>query len=235
MTHPDAKDCVSWEDGRGVLLLYGGPGTFTLLHMDFGIAINVGFRVFNKTPPQEELEKLLSEDIATWLFIQPSIRAVDRVNAFLDMPENARIKAKFPGGCIKAPALFDGDGDAVRGGALPPRVKALTREEMLSMAAGCGEITLPNGKDVPCVQVVGQKHGEVIVVPPGYMHMVINNHTNLKMACELRPLRTATKMCVAQAWLGPKLFGAYSSEDYVSYLEVVKKNVEDTLKSIWFA
>lgn len=178
----------------------------TGFHKDITRGANVAFAV--------EPENAGSKILARWLFIKPTISALLKVHAYLTscgekdtgMQElqDAWVKS---GGFNPIPS-FSGDGRTLHADADDMSKYALPiilSKEMDVIAAA-----LPDD-----VLIVDQHHGEVVLVPPGWVHAVVNVEENWKLARDYAHRSEIPIYAFYHALIGVRM-GQRMASDYFS-------------------
>ena len=128
------------------LVLLGGTGASTGMHLDYTCAQNVAYTVEGAT----------ENAVADWLFVAPNM--IEVADLWLKQLVGANGRSLFP------------DGFATYG-------RVLLTGEVQQRFVQEMNVVCPNS-----VTILAQQHGEVMYVPPGYVHQVINRQMALKVA-----------------------------------------------------
>ena len=137
------------------MMLLGAAGTGTGFHSDLTEALSVGFEVSNGASD--------STPIAYWCLVNPAFIAA----------VNQSVKDLFP--TVYGEGLATISWKTVKGGKVREHGRALTLAEMRLL-----EEKMPEG-----VTIIAQHPGDLIYIPPGWVHAVINMRHCIKFAVDL--------------------------------------------------
>jgi len=172
--------------------------TGTGFHLDQTRGVNVAFDMENNT---------VRNVLALWLFLSPTILS-DVDNFIREGEVGPKLKKKWEaaGGFSLPPLILDGD--VKHGETVHPQfsLPVLTAEEMKVIHDKFPETTV----------LVEQYHGDVVFVPPGWVHAVTNVKANWKLARDFFIEEEYPLYAFFLKTIGSRIFGQRMPADYSS-------------------
>lgn len=192
--------------GFSTLIILGGIGTGTGFHLDWTEAYNIAFSVGAAVAADSVL--------AVWTFINPLlISSADRwIKENLTGLGVPRPKKKARGeqqqvGKSRWPLGFAGS----------PDNRVHLKGPLLDRYAEVGV-----GVDNPIVQLE-QRAGELVYVPAGWVHQVVNLSPNVKVAWDYYSADNFHKYAQLQYRIASKFFRGGMAKDYMSFNMVMQE------------
>jgi len=195
-----------------------GVPTGTGFHWDITRGINVAFAM---------MKGRIKEVLALWLFISPtSLDAVDTFIRGTDKPEMKELKEKWvKAGGFKLPPLMNDNRDLLHGEC--DDVEKYTLPVLSKTEMECINKEFPND-----TVLVGQCHGDVVFVPPGWVHAVTNLRPNWKLARDYFCDQEIPSYAFFRKKIGCGIFGQRVPADYMSLDKLCRKEIHQILSGI---
>lgn len=187
--------------GLSTLVILGSTGTGTGFHLDWTQAYNITFSVGTA---------VADSVLAVWTFINPLlISSADRwIKENLTGLGVPRPKKKARGEQQQSKWLL--------GFASSPDHIHLKGSDLDRFLEAMQKLGSEMGVDNPVVQLQ-QKAGEMVFVPPGWVHQVVNLSPNVKVAWDCYTADNFHKYAQLQYRIASKFFKRGMAQDYMSF------------------
>jgi hypothetical protein len=195
--------------GLSTLVILGGVGTGTGFHLDWTQAYNIAFSVGTAVTAGSVL--------AVWTFINPLLVGeadnwVKQNIMVIPPPPKKKARGEQQQQQSRWPLGFAGSPDRVhlKGGEL---------DRFLAYIQQLGsDLRIDN----PVVQLQ-QKAGQLVYVPPGWVHQVVNLSPNVKVAWDYYIADNFHKYAQLQHRIACKFFRGGMAQDYMSFNMVMQE------------
>lgn len=171
---------------RGTLIFIGAPGTGTGFHCDITNAHNLALAADGS-----------GQDVAHWLFIEATVSSIQTVSRYLQTTWHTH----YPYGLGAAPFSNLDPTPMMK----LPIVTLQHMEQLLSDSTTSQHV----------FRII-QQHGNIITVPPGYVHAVTNVAKHIKIAYDRLVLQDAAKTAMVRWTIAAPIFGQRMAADYAS-------------------
>ncbi len=181
---------------KGTLCIFGTEGRGTGFHVDVASAINIALSVAFTTNSKKRCAPS-DGPLAYWLFVRPTEAGIEAVSAWLIK----HLPSDYPQGFMRneqSPA------------------PALSVKHIQALHDAYPEHTM----------LIEQHHGDVVVVPIGWIHCVTNLQLCFKIAFDRVMPGDCAKVALCQQLIISKVFGPCQGTDYVALMPDIMEELD---------